>query len=362
MSGDARASLGEEIVPEGEAEAIARIVEVERKLLEHTIEEEGLGVKGKPVPRGQHPKQHGAVRATFVIRDDVPANLRRGLLAEPGRRFPAWIRFSNAGQKDDRAGGGHGMAIKLMDVAGARNPDGTAGATHDIILLDFPRFFVKDAIDFARLEDARLEAALGGSILGKLPIAAFVLKHPGLVLDLARLSMHVPKNPMAVTYWSATPYKLGEGGAAKYVARPVLDGPVVEAEDPSEDQLREAMVRHLARKPARYEFCVQPQLDAEAQPIEVATVEWDEEKFPPVSVATIEIAEGQPFERWMNFCENLEFSPWRGLPDHRPLGGINRARKAIYEAISKLRHDANHVPREEPTPQTDPEKAPEPAA
>lgn len=167
---------------------------------------------------------------------------------------------------------------------------------------------------------------------------------------------------MAVTYWSTTPYKLGDGAAVKYVARPVLDGAVVEGDESSVDRLREAMARHLAQKPARYEFCVQPQLDADAQPIEDASVEWDEEKSPPVAVATIEIAEAQPFERWMNFCENLEFSPWRGLPDHRPLGGINRARKAIYEAISKLRHEDNHVARVEPTPQTDPEKAPEPAA
>jgi hypothetical protein len=362
MSQDAITGLGREDVPTGEAEAIARIVEVERKLLEHTIVEEGLGVKGKPVPRGQHPKQHGAVRAKFVIRDDVPSNLRHGLFAEPGRQFPAWIRFSNASQKDDRDGGGHGMAIKLMEVADARNPNGTEGATHDFILLDFPRFFVKDAIDFAALAEARLKATLGGSIFAKLPIAAFIAVHPGLLFGVIQIKKHVPKNPMAETYWSTTPYKLGDGAAAKYIARPVLDGPVIEAEESSANQLREAMARHLAQKPARYEFCVQPQVDAVAQPIEDASVEWDEEKYPPVPVATIEIAADQPFERWMNFCEDLEFSPWRGHPDHLPLGGINRARKAIYDALSTLRHDRNHVPRTEPTSQTDPEKAPEPAA
>jgi hypothetical protein len=362
MSRDVKAGLGFEDEPKGEAEAIAHIVEVERKLLEHTIAEEGLGVKGKPVSRGQHPKQHGAVRAQFVIRDDVPANLRRGLFAEAGRRFPAWIRFSNAGQKDDRDGGGHGMAIKLMDVAGARNPDGAEGATHDFILLDFPRFFVKDAIDFAALADARLKATLGGSIFAKLPIAAFIAVHPGLLFGVIQIKKQVPKNPMAETYWSTTPYKLGDGAAVKYIARPVFEGPVIEAEESSRDQLREAMARHLARKPARYEFCVQPQVDADAQPIEDASVEWDEEKYPPLPVATIEIAADQPFERWVNFCENLEFSPWRGHPDHRPLGGINRARKAIYDALSGLRHDRNRVPRSEPTPQTDPETAPEPSA
>jgi hypothetical protein len=363
MSRDVTAGLARETVPQGEDEAIARIVEVETRLLERTIADEGLGVDGKPVQRSQHPKQHGAVRAEFVVRDDVPEPLRRGLFAEPGRRLPAWIRFSNAIQRDDRLGGGHGMAIKLMDVPGARNPDGTEGTTHDLILLDFPRFAVRDAIEVARLQEARLGVAMAKArLFSRLPMALFLVGRPRTASALFQMMRRVPTNPMAATYWSTTPYRLGEGAAVKYVARPVLDGPVIEAEDSSKDQLREAMARHLAVKPARYEFFVQPQLDPVAQPIEDASVEWDEAKSPPVPVAAIEIAQGQPFERWMDFCENLEFSPWRCHPDHLPLGGINRARRAVYLAISKLRHDRNRVPRVEPTPQTDPDRAPRPAA
>ena len=52
----------------------------------------------------------------------------------------------------------------------------------------------------------------------------------------------------------------------------------------------------------------------------------------------------------MTFCENLSYTPWHSLPDHRPIGGINRARKVVYEAISKVRHDYNAVPRREPDP------------
>ena len=49
------------------------------------------------------------------------------------------------------------------------------------------------------------------------------------------------------------------------------------------------------------------------------------------------------------FGENLSFTPWHSLPAHRPLGGINRARKEIYRAISKQRHDLNGVFAREPT-------------
>ena len=40
-------------------------------------------------------------------------------------------------------------------------------------------------------------------------------------------------------------------------------------------------------------------------------------------------------------CDNLSFNPWFGLEAHRPIGGINRLRKAVYEAISDYRHARN---------------------
>ncbi len=40
----------------------------------------------------------------------------------------------------------------------------------------------------------------------------------------------------------------------------------------------------------------------------------------------------------MAFVENLSWNPWNALPEHRPLGGINRARKLVYDDSSALRH------------------------
>jgi hypothetical protein len=48
------------------------------------------------------------------------------------------------------------------------------------------------------------------------------------------------------------------------------------------------------------------------------------------------------------FCENLSFTPWHALEDHRPLGGLNRIRKAVYEEIAVYRHAMNGVPYQEP--------------
>jgi hypothetical protein len=92
---------------------------------------------------------------------------------------------------------------------------------------------------------------------------------------------------------------------------------------------------------AAFDFWVNPQTDAAAMPIEDPTVEW---KSPPVKLARISIFP-QKFDspEQMQFIENLRWTPWDGLPEHRPLGGINRARQLIYQDSMLQRHQVNAV-------------------
>jgi hypothetical protein len=72
-------------------------------------------------------------------------------------------------------------------------------------------------------------------------------------------------------------------------------------------------------------------------PIEDATVEWKEEDSPYVGVATIRIPKQTVAPPDESRCEAAAFNPWHCLADHRPLGNMNRARRAIYPALSRLR-------------------------
>ena len=47
--------------------------------------------------------------------------------------------------------------------------------------------------------------------------------------------------------------------------------------------------------------------------------------------------------------ENLAFDPWHSLPEHRPAGSLNEARKVVYKASADLRRQYNGVPAMEPT-------------
>ena len=51
----------------------------------------------------------------------------------------------------------------------------------------------------------------------------------------------------------------------------------------------------------------------------------------------------------MELCENISMNPWHSIKEHTPLGGMNRTRKIVYQATSKIRHELNRVTPIEPT-------------
>ena len=51
----------------------------------------------------------------------------------------------------------------------------------------------------------------------------------------------------------------------------------------------------------------------------------------------------------MDFAENMSYTPWHSLPEHKPLGFTNRVRKSVYSIISKFRHSQNGVVSKELT-------------
>lgn len=339
IPGQGGAELGEERVPPNEAEQIAQIVAIH---LDVTDPAE------KPlVPRGQHMKTTGFVRARFVVDPGLPDLLRHGIFAQP-HPFDAYVRFSNGKGRDDREADAHGMAIKLLGVPGAKLLDDEADApTQDFVLIDHPVFFIRNVADYVPfMEDFRRLRSPGLSF-GKIIAGIKLLFSPDYKWRLLRATgSKKPDSPLRISYWSTTPAKLGSS-AVKYRATPNLAGaPEVPAID-SPDKLGLALAAHLKGHAARFDFLVQVRTDVDTMPIEDPTIAWD---APWQRVATIEIP-AQSFEApgWQEFGENLSFTPWHSLPEHRPLGGINRARKEIYRAISKQRHTLNGVPRREPT-------------
>jgi len=81
-------------------------------------------------------------------------------------------------------------------------------------------------------------------------------------------------------------------------------------------------------------------------PIEDASVAWPEDVSPYVTVARL-AAPAQPpwsIDQVHAIDDGLAFSPWHGLVAHRPLGGVNRARKPVYEALQGERSSRSGCP------------------
>ena len=289
----------------------------------------------KPMDRGQHPKHHGFLAARFIVSEDVPAELRVGLFREP-KTYSAVIRFSSTGEHDDRVLDNHGMAIKLFGVKPTKTSENQQDPkTQDFVLLDHPLFFTENVATLLKFSKKKKTLVLEKGLKGKDLLQALKPSFPKEVGLLEERKKHI-KSPLEEQYFSTTPYKLGDT-AVKYSAKP----------EQSKDYLREVLVEQLRLREqpgsasaachpaARFGFYVQRQTDPSAMPIEDPTVEWTS---PWERVATIEI-DAQDFDfpaRW-DWGNKLSFSPWHALDEHRPLGGINRARKIVYPASYDLR-------------------------
>src|SRR3954462_7601761 len=167
-------------------------------------------------------------------------------------------------------------------------------------------------------------------------------------MQLLYAPMHT--SPLEVQYYSNVPFLLGDGQAVEYSLKPVLKGNTKIPVRPSENYLREAMVRTLSESDWSMDFMVQVQTDPHLMPLEDATVKWPEKLSPYVPVARLTLPR-QRFDsdEQLAFADVLRYNPWHSLPAHRPLGNSNRARRRMYAELAALRQRMNHVEHVEPT-------------
>ena len=336
--------LGKEIVPPEEGEALDEILSLVAK--GYAAQKPGAN---RPYGRIIHHKEHGCLKAEFQINKNLPPGLKHGIFSQE-ENYPAWVRVSNgSGQRQhDAVPDGRGLAIKLMNVEGEKLGD--EQHTQDFLLQNAPFFFSKDVA--GQVKFMKQAAAPGFKGI------ADMLKDMNLKdgvdresLKLLALSSDNPAHPLTAKYFSALPQKFGNA-AMKLHARGCDNQSAPESTFSGKfkkDFLKTVLKEHLDKKDACIELFIQVQVDAIKMPIENGQVKWDEKLSPFRSVAKILIPK-QNFlsEKRQEFCENLSFNPWNTIQSHRPLGGLNRARKHVYEHSQKYRHLLNNQKKSEP--------------
>ncbi|HEY8687059.1 MAG TPA: hypothetical protein VIO57_15775 [Chloroflexota bacterium] len=297
--------------------------------------------------RGGNTKTHGIVRGEFIVRDDLPEHMRRGIYAQP-RTYRAWVRFSGPGpyiSPDIDDVGFMSISIKVMGVPGPKLLDDEQ-FTLDMFGVSTPTFVTPDTRANAQLQHWSYQNAQ--------LFYFFNLRHHH-VLDgiMQMLWTKTQSSPLEGAYFSCVPYLLGEGQAMQYSVHPrakrrtrVPRLPL----RPPDNYLHDAMVATLAERDVEFDVSLQVQTDPFLMPIENNAVLWPEKVSPRIPAAVLRIPR-QTFDspEQMQFQRVLSFNPWHSTAEHRPLGNQSRARLRMYKELSTLRQTMNDVRHVEPT-------------
>ncbi|MGQ4274366.1 catalase family protein [Terrihabitans sp. B22-R8] len=339
---------------DGEAQTSAELNAALHEILETTSADYGHAV------RAVHAKSHGLIEGELEILGGLPPEMAQGMFARPGRH-PAILRIStNPGDiLDDSISVPRGIALKVRNVDGPRL-SGAEGSAQDFVMVNGPAFAAKTAKQFlgnlkllAKTTDRAQWAkkALSAVLRGTESLIEAV---GGESATLKTLGGAPNVHPLGETYYSQTAFRYGDH-VAKLSLAPLsenltaLTGTKVDVSG-KPNGVREAVAAETARSASEWELRVQLCRDADAMPIEDATIIWDEEKSPFIAVARLRVPVqmGWSEERSHRVDDAMRFSVWTGLEAHRPLGVINRVRRSAYEMSSEFRGRFNGCPIHEP--------------
>jgi catalase len=301
--------------------------------------------KDRPAPhppyrRDVHAKAHGCVQALVDVVKDLPSVFRQGVFAEPGKQYRAWIRFSsgNTWPQNDSVRDARGFALNLMGVEGPKllEPEATAD-TQDFVLINNPVFFIRNVEEYAKFTRILADGSRLGYFFNQYSWNPLTWRIRDMVLALKTLK-RAPDSLLHTRFYSLAAYKFGPDMNVKVSAAPCTKQPAARVDRKDPNFLRAGMKAELASGEGCFDLMVQPQVPGENMPVEDPTVEWSERKSPFVKVAAVTVRK-QEFDtdRQNEFCENLSFSPWHAIEAHRPIGGLNRLRKAVYLEDARYR-------------------------
>jgi len=339
-----------------EAKTIQGLIATMRYINEKTFADGGHAI------RSVHAKTHGILEGCLAVNADLPGDLAQGLFATPGR-YPIVMRFSTVPGDilDDSVSTPRGLAVKIIGVKGERLGGSEGDVTQDFVLINGPAFGAPNPKTFlsimkllARTTDRAkgLKKALSAVMRQVQRVIVAVTGQPNVTV--ATLGGHPETHILGETFYSQAPVLFGDF-IAKVSVAPI--SPELKALEQAPlnvngvpNGLREAIVEFFTKNGGVWEVRAQLCTDLERMPVENAAVVWPEEMSPYRPIARIEVKPQVAWSKTRSSAvdDGMSFSPWHGLAAHRPLGGIMRARKEVYEMAKKFRAERNGRAIEEP--------------
>ena len=296
----------------------------------------------------RHGVPHGVDRAlyaksTLAVHDaeltflDIPQDLQTDF-ARPGATYPTIVRFSNAAgnAEPDFKPDMRGVALRVKV-----SPE----QQHDLLMTNYPVSHARNARQFVKFA----VATAGGRASRAVGLVRLLfLFGPSETVRMLRNVLTGRRRKVrsiaTETYWSRGAVTWGETLAVRYLLRPAAgtaEGPAPSQDDPA--YLSHEIAQRLSEQDVRFELCIQRFQDAKSTPIEDTAVRWSERNSPPEPVAVLTISKRDVTAAWTRAepraIDDLAFNPWNTTASLRPLGNLNRARKAAYDASAAHRRD-----------------------
>lgn len=301
--------------------------------------------------RGTHVKTQGVVKGTLIVLPDLPPELAQGICSSANAQRPHDIALRYANEpsflQDDRAPGPRGCGMKIFDIEGEfLNPVGTQAKTQDMTFNNAPILELRDlktTVEIFQIREHHFREP------EKIEPELKKRKDKNLQLAPAQLpNQHF----LSYVMYSQSAYRWGDY-IAKYALFPTSDLAkglkelkITDEVDP--EQHSKWIREYFSSNDATYDLRVQLCQNTSVQPVEDASVQWDETAFPFRTVARVVLSGGQDSfstERRIFWEESMRLNVWYGLKEHQPLGSVNRLRRKMYEHSEEFRgkHNASKI-------------------
>jgi hypothetical protein len=303
----------------------------------------GFAAQQKRAPlRAMHTKGVFATGVTFQVSKNLPEALAYGPF-KPGAAYKGVVRFSNGKPENgnDLDPDRRGLAFRIEDKD---------GHDQDFLMVSGAEAFVaKDGAAAVKGLTAELAGGSRAGAEGQVAAAESLthslveLRGPAGVEEAAKMMVEQRKtcdqgkSLAANTYYSRTPYQLGEH-LMKFRLVPLDTNTGVQGTGP--DALRQDLRARLAKGPVTYALQVKGYLNNDDTPVADGRAEWST-KSQYITLATLTIPQQNISEadaqKALEAMNKLSFSPWHRWDSNRdevmlPKGPVNDVRKGVYEA------------------------------
>ncbi len=284
--------------------------------------------------RALHRKQLAAAQGTLEVLDGLPHFAHYGLFAVP-HDYEVWVRLSNGGmdRAPDKMPDIRGFALRVLGVRGNSALGNGPAVSQDFTLINQEAFAFPGSTEFVEFAVA---ASHGNGNLLKYLFRKYGLF--GLPAQLGKM-VKIVKKPFSgfatEPLFSALPMANGPYAVRVRLVPAAANG---KPEPGASSDWSADFAARLRKGPLHWDMQLQYYANETLTPIEDASVNWT---TPYATVARLMLPQ-QDLEapEARTFAERVEgsvFDPWQALVEHRPLGDVQRARKAVYFASQQGR-------------------------